>query len=231
MTSYDLSVLLPTYNSELTVARAIRSCLAQPGISVEVIVVDDGSTDNTAWRVNEFEDARIHYIYQRNAGLVAALRTAADHAQGRYVIRCDSDDWFEPKALSRMVVAMEAGAGFCYGQIRYYGRRSDVYTPPPFQPADFYRHNTSGYPVMYRAGAIDKINYETICESVPGLEDWDFNLSLIAMGYEGLALRDTLVLHYLLNFRSMMKQSKAGEGDLMTAFRAKWPMVTSEVMP
>lgn len=227
----DLSVLLPTYNSELTIARAIRSCLDQPGISVQVVVVDDGSTDNTLQRVKSFEDARIDYIHQPNGGLVSALRRAAKWATGRYIIRLDSDDWMNPKALTRMVVAMDAGAGFCYGQIKYYGRRSDVYTPPPFAASAFNVHNASGYPVMYRREALDKINYETVCESVPGLEDWDFNLALINAGYQGLALRDTLVLHYLLNFRSMMRESKAGEVELMTAFRAKWPMVTGETMP
>lgn len=226
----DVSVLLPSYNSELTIARAIRSCF-QPGVNVQVAVIDDGSTDDTARRVKSLKDERITYVYQPNAGLVAGLRTAAQHATGRYLIRCDSDDWFNERSLKRMIAAMDAGAGFCYGQIKYYGRRSDTFTPPPFRAEDFYRHNTSGYPVMYRREALDSINYETICATVPGLEDWDFNLALIKAGYEGLALRDTLVLHYILQHRSMMKVSKAGEGELMAAFRAKWPMVTSEVMP
>lgn len=227
----DLSVLLPTFQSELTIARAIRSCLDQPGVNVQVVVVDDGSTDNTLRRVNNFDDGRIDYTYQKNSGLVSALRKAAEHATGRYIIRLDSDDWLEPKALKRMVAAMDAGAGFCYGQIKYYGRRSDTYTPPPFRAEDFYEHNASGYPVMYRREALDKINYETICDTVPGLEDWDFNLALINAGYKGLALRDTLVLHYILQHRSMMSKSKAGEGELMTAFRAKWPQVVQETMP
>jgi glycosyltransferase involved in cell wall biosynthesis len=227
----DISALLPSYNAELTISRAIRSCLNQPGVNVQIVVVDDGSTDHTARRVNSFDDARIHYVYQPNGGLVSALRTAAKHAQGRYIIRLDSDDWFEPKALKRMVAAMDAGAGFCYGQVRYYGRRSDVFTPPPFRADDFNRHNASLYPVMYRREALDTINYETICATVPGLEDWDFNLALIKAGYEGLALRDTLVLHYILQHRSMMKVSKAGEVELMAAFRSKWPMVVQETMP
>lgn len=227
----DVSILLPTYNSELTIGRAIRSCLNHPGISVQVVVVDDGSTDNTRRRVDDLQLAPITYIYQENGGLVSALRKAAENALGKYIIRCDSDDWLEPKALTRMVAAMEAGAGFCYGQIKYYGRRSDMYTPPPFDAAEFNVHNVSGYPVMYRREALNSINYETICATVPGLEDWDFNLALINAGYKGLALRDTLVLHYLLNFRSMMRESKAGEADLMKAFRAKWPMVAGETMP
>jgi glycosyltransferase involved in cell wall biosynthesis len=231
----DVSVLIPAYNAELTIARAIRSCLNQPGVDVQVIVVDDGSTDDTTRRVNSFKQERghfgVHYVYQKNAGLVAALRTAVQHAEGRYLIRLDADDWYAERSLKRMIAAMDAGAGFCYGQIRYYGRRSDTFTPPPFRVEDFYQHNASGYPVMYRREALDVINYETICATVPGLEDWDFNLALIKAGYQGLALRDTLVLHYILQHRSMMSVSKAGEGELMTAFRAKWPMVTSEVMP
>lgn len=227
----DISVLLPAYNAELTIARAIRSCLNQLGVNVQVVVVDDGSTDDTARRVKSLRDERIIYIHQSNAGLVAALVTATKYATGRYIIRLDADDFFEPRALKRMMGAMEGGAGFCYGQVRYYGRRSDLFTPTPFRVEDFYTHNASLYPVMYRREALDKINYETICPTVPGLEDWDFNLALINAGYEGLALRDTLVLHYILQHRSMMSVSKAGEGDLMTAFRAKWPMVVGEVMP
>lgn len=228
----DISVLLPAYNSELTIARAIRSCF-QPGVNVQVVVVDDGSTDDTKSRIyKEFKISNsLQYGYQSNKGLVDALRTATMWATGKYIIRLDSDDFFEPRALTRMKAAMDAGAGFCYGQIRYYGKRSDTYTPPPFDAAEFNLHNASGYPVMYRREALDSINYETICATVPGLEDWDFNLALIAAGYKGLALRDTLVLHYILQHRSMMSVSKAGEADLMTAFRAKWPMVTSEVMP
>lgn len=227
----DVSILLPTFQSELTIGRAIRSCLDQPGVNVQVVVVDDGSTDNTLRRVNRFDDERIDYTYQKNSGLVAALKTASHFAKGRYVIRLDSDDWLEARSLKRMVVAMDAGAGFCYGQIKYYGRRSDTYTPPPFDASAFNVHNASGYPVMYRREALDSIGYEMICDTVPGLEDWDFNLALVNAGYKGLALRDTLVLHYILQHRSMMSVSKAGEADLMNAFRAKWPQVTQEVMP
>lgn len=233
----DVSVIMPAYNAELTIGRAIRSCLDQPGVNVEVVVVDDGSTDDTAGRVKRIRDEHlgfgITYLHQPNSGRSCTpLRKAAEVATGRYIIRLDADDWFEPGCFKRMMAAMDAGgSGFCYGQTRYYGRRSDIYTPPPFAAADFYQDNVSGYPVMYRREALEKVNYEVVCENVVGLEDWDFNLQLIAAGYTGLALRDTLVLHYIYQYRSMMHDSKAGEAELMAAFRAKWPMVTRETMP
>lgn len=224
----DVSVLLPVYNGQFTIKRAIRSALAQPGVDVEVVVVDDGSTDDTPRLIDELMVStrqRFTAIHQKNAGLVEALRTALKAATGRYLIRLDADDWYKRGALIKLMEALDAGAGFAYGSVVYHGRSSMIFRPDPYRREDFYRHNASLYPVMFRREALKTCQIRTVCETVVGLEDWDFVLQLIDAGYEGRALPEVTVMNYLYTHGSMMQQSKNGQEALFEAFRRLWPKV------
>lgn len=86
------SVVLNTFNRASLLPRAITAVLAQSLIDFEVIVVDDGSTDTTAEVVSSFDDERITYVHQVNAGLCAARNTGARHAHGRWLVFLDDDD-------------------------------------------------------------------------------------------------------------------------------------------
>lgn len=93
-----VSVVIPTYNYGHCVAEAVESALTQTYPNVEVIVVDDGSTDDTRARLAPYGD-RIRYIYQPNAGLSAARNTGIRAARGSYIALLDSDDAFHPRKL------------------------------------------------------------------------------------------------------------------------------------
>lgn len=80
--------------------RSIESCIAQSFGDFEIVVVDDGSTDNTEETLNKYTDDRIVYIKQANAGASAARNTGAEHAKGKYLAFLDSDDEFLPGKLS-----------------------------------------------------------------------------------------------------------------------------------
>ncbi len=92
------SVVIPTYNYAHFIARAIESVLANPGDDYEVIVVDDGSTDNTAAAVERF-DRSVRYVRQENRGPSAARNRGAQAARGEYVLFLDADDRLLPDAL------------------------------------------------------------------------------------------------------------------------------------
>lgn len=94
-----ISVILPVYNSQLYIRKAIESVLAQTFTDFELIIVNDGSTDNTPEIINEFTDERIRLINQENLGPGAARNNALKVAKGDYVMYLDSDDWFCPDAL------------------------------------------------------------------------------------------------------------------------------------
>jgi len=80
-----VSVVIPAHNYERFVGEAIQSVLSQTFTDLEVIVVDDGSTDCTRDVVHAFDDPRVHYIYQENRGLSSARNTGIQAASGRYI--------------------------------------------------------------------------------------------------------------------------------------------------
>ena len=93
-----VSVIIPTYNREEYVVKAIDSVLGQKFDDYEFIVVDDGSTDNTKEIVNKYGDM-IRYIYQHNSGVSAARNTGIKLAKGEWVAFLDSDDEWRPDYL------------------------------------------------------------------------------------------------------------------------------------
>ena len=105
-----VSVLLPVFNRAALVGEAIQSALAQTYTDLEVVVVDDGSTDGTAAKVRSFTDRRIRLIQQENRGIGGALNTALRAARGRYLARIDSDDLWLPELLAVEVPILEADA-------------------------------------------------------------------------------------------------------------------------
>ena len=88
------SIIIPTYNRADFLPKAIESVLAQTYTEWELIIVDDGSTDNTCEVISQYKDERITYIYQENAERSAARNNGIAHAKGEYVCFLDSDDYY-----------------------------------------------------------------------------------------------------------------------------------------
>lgn len=95
----DFSIVIPTYNRAELVARTVAAFLAQEGANFEVIVVDDGSSDDTALRLRCIADRRLRLVPQANRGLAAARNAGFAQAQGRYVLFNDDDIIPEPGFL------------------------------------------------------------------------------------------------------------------------------------
>jgi glycosyltransferase involved in cell wall biosynthesis len=93
------SVIIPTYNRASRIAKAIDSVLAQSFEDWELIIIDDGSTDETKEQVDQYEDNRITYIFQENAERGAARNKGVKNAKGVYVFFLDSDDYIYPNYL------------------------------------------------------------------------------------------------------------------------------------
>lgn len=100
-----ISVIIPIYNVKLYLSRCIKSVINQTYKDLEIILVDDGSTDGSQDICDEFQcvDDRITVIHQRNQGLVCARKAGLDIAKGKFVAFVDGDDWIEPDMYKEML--------------------------------------------------------------------------------------------------------------------------------
>ena len=102
-----ISCIIPVFNGERYLAEALESVVNQTYRPVEILVVDDGSTDNTAAGVSAYRD-RIRYRWQPNAGQAAARNLGLTMADGQFVAFLDADDVWHPEKLARQMARFEA---------------------------------------------------------------------------------------------------------------------------
>jgi len=104
------SVVIPVYNRAAVLGRTLESVVSQTCQDFEIIVVDDGSSDDPAAVVAQFADSRIHLLRQENKGGGAARNAGIDTAIGRFIAPLDSDDEFLPGHLERMKQLLESSS-------------------------------------------------------------------------------------------------------------------------
>ncbi len=122
-----VSVVLPVYNAELFLAKAINSILQQTYITFEFIIINDGSTDGSERIILSFNDSRIRYIKnETNLKLIATLNKGITLAQGAYIARMDADDEAHPNRLHQQVAYMQTNPNV--GALGTYAKRIDVRT-------------------------------------------------------------------------------------------------------
>lgn len=104
-----VSIIIPVFNIENYIENCVESVRRQSFDKLEIICVDDGSTDSSARKIKElsFEDCRIKYLYQCNAGVAAARNAGLDAANGEYVCFLDGDDYLHPQAIETLLDCAE----------------------------------------------------------------------------------------------------------------------------
>lgn len=121
-----VSVIIPCYNQAHFLADAIESALRQSHASVEIVVVDDGSLDNTRMVARRYP--AIRYVYQRNAGLAAARNTGIRHSSGEFLVFLDADDRLSERGLASSVQYLvdHPQCAFVSGEHRYIGVTGEI---------------------------------------------------------------------------------------------------------
>jgi glycosyltransferase involved in cell wall biosynthesis len=97
------SIVIPLYNKEEYVSKTIESVLEQTFQNFEVLIVDDGSTDNSVAVVEQYTDDRIRIIRQKNQGVSAARNTGIKEAKYKLITLLDADDWWDKSFLEEMI--------------------------------------------------------------------------------------------------------------------------------
>jgi glycosyltransferase involved in cell wall biosynthesis len=188
-----VSVVIPSYNYSAYISDAIDSIMAQTYPHWEIIVVDDGSRDNTAEVVAQYtaQDSRIKYHYQQNQGLSAARNTGISLAQGEYIQLLDADDYISKRKLEIQVGLLEqySDVALVYADTYIYTHSDDPTVPrnfrqfhltmPPIssQGVGLVMHMTLdniflvGSPLFRRSMAVAAGPFD---RNLSSLEDWHF---------------------------------------------------------
>lgn len=207
MTPPAISVVIPAYNREQTIGYSLRSVLAQTYADFEVVVVDDGSRDETAKKVLEFNDSRIRLLrHDSSKGAQAARNTGIRAALGRWIAFLDSDDTWLPHKLAEQTAALASrgwneGIVVHGGMARYYPRTNS--TEPWDLPvvAGKSCHAT----LLQKAGpmfqtllvskkALHAIGY--LDEGVPSYQEWDTAIRLAEI-CEFIHIKEPLAVYWL----------------------------------
>lgn len=184
-----VSVIIPVYNAEAYVGEAIGSALAQTHSRMEVLVVDDGSTDGSAAIVKAMKDPRIRYFYQQNTFLAAARNHGLREARGEFAAFLDADDrWREDKLEKQLPLFSDSRIGLVYcgyeaidtegcltGEARCPQHRGNVL-------AKLARDNfVSASAAVVRLSLLqeNRLHFQT---GRQGVEDWDLWLRLAEIG-------------------------------------------------
>ena len=114
-------MVIPAYNAAATIRETLQSVLAQSLTDLEVIVIDDGSTDQTAHVLRAFEDPRLRILSFPNGGLAASRNRGIQHARARFISFLDADDIWTPDKLQAQweALAKDADKGVSYSWTDY----------------------------------------------------------------------------------------------------------------
>ena len=186
-----VSIIVPCFDAGALLIEAVDSALAQTLPELEVIVVDDGSTDrDTLIALEEVAGRdRVILLRQDNGGVASARNRGLDAARGEYFFALDADDRIEPPFLEEAVAALESDSslGIVYCRGRLFGEESGPWRLGDFSPESMLIHNVIPASSVYRlADARSVGGYDT--GMVHGREDHDFNLRILGLGRHVLRL-------------------------------------------
>lgn len=229
--SPDISIIVPVYNADKKLRRCIESIRSQTMSSLEIIIVNDGSTDTSGKICDEFAiaDDRICVIHQENRGALMARAAGCEMASSKYISFVDADDWIENDMFEQLLYKMQGGDLLASGFYRnsfdgsFNGCRLNVLKAGRYNLTDFNNLEGFFFPAKYvygeDLGAIinsmcGKIfRREIIMKFIDSLnvriresEDWMFNV-LYILHCENIAVVDECYYHYCANDNSVTYSS------------------------
>lgn len=229
------SIVIPAYNASHTVSSAVRSVLGQTVSDLEVIVVDDGSVDDTADLVQALDDPRVRLFSQPNRGLAAARNAGIRAARGRHVAFLDSDDLLLPRFVELTVEALEhrPSAGLAYtdayvfesatGRVRQRSAmaRSRPPSPPPSAPEEFLaallRRNFVYVSTTVPRAVLDEVGL--FDEARTSCEDYELWLRILLAGYRAVWVPGRQAL-YRKHARQMSRNQRRMASNLSAVYDA-----------
>lgn len=200
MKTPKVSVIITTYNRGNFLKYAVDSVLSQTFQDFEIIIIDDGSTDNTRNVVSSYKDSRIFYYYQSNKGQNPARNIGMKLSKGAYIAHLDSDDLWEKTKLEKQVRILDKNnnVGLVYCGTRIIDSSGNFvkllklqkYKGNVLKKLIMYNFLYNGSNTLFRKECLD--NVKKFDESINRMTDWEFYLKL-SLFYEFYSIKEYLV--------------------------------------
>lgn len=211
-----VSIIIPCYNQAHFLPDAIASADSQTYPNIEIIVVNDGSTDNTSETARRFN---VKYIEQENKGLAAARNDGIKASSGKWILPLDADDKIDPEFISKTIGKSDIVATL----IETFGNEHRLWKFGRDQPlhSDFLKMNQVVYCCLFRKEIWNKIGgYDESMRD--GYEDWDFWIRATREGYKVRRVMEFL-FHYRRGRNALYNHAYENHNKILDYMDGKYP--------
>ena len=204
-----VSVVIPCYNLGQYLDGAVDSVLAQTFQDFEIIIVNDGSTDEfTNKLLQNYDKPKTKIITTANQGLPSARNNGIKTAAGEYICCLDADDKYHPEFLEKTVAVFDNDSkqinGFVTTWVQVFGEQDYIWQVSDYNPYRLSVENIIHVASLFRRKCWEKKGgYST---NIAGYQDWDYWISIVAMGYKWTCIEEPLFC-YRTRKGSMIKES------------------------
>ena len=217
-----VSVIVPLYNASAYIVEALDSVLASTYRPLEVVVVDDGSTDDSLRIAQTFaqEHPEVRVLHQANAGVSAARNYAIREAKGEYILPLDADDKISSTYIEHAVAAMHGDIRVVGCRAQFFGAKNGEWHLPEYSPALLARKNMIHICSLFRKADWQRVG--GFCEEEIYREDWSFWISMMELGGTYLRL-DEVGLYYRVLPESRRSKAKDKKRIIVDAMNRLHP--------
>lgn len=196
-----VSIIIPAHNSEQFLSETVQSALQSAYSPIEIVIVNDASTDGTKAIAEQLanDNPNIKVLhFSENRGVSAARNYAIAHSVGKYILPLDADDLISKNYIHWAISILETRADvkMVYAHAEYFGMKRGEWNLPEFNLRKLAKRNMIYVSGIYRRKDFNKT--DGYCEYIPGLEDWDFWISLLKDGGNVVKLQDVCFYYRII---------------------------------
>lgn len=202
-----ISIIVPVYNAETTLARCVAALRNQTYNRIEIILVNDGSSDGSLALCRKFEtaDPRIRVVDKVNGGVSSARNAGLDMARGELIMFCDSDDWAEPGWCEELITHYEPGhllmcGTYIEGEQQFVPHEVKATSIQQYAKKDFHKLKLKMFNVPWNkiyASSVLRDHQLRFCSDLTNGEDYLFNLQYLSYIDGNIIFLDKCVFHYV----------------------------------
>lgn len=229
-----ISVIIPAFNAEKTILQTIKSVQEQTFSDLELIVINDGSTDKTLELVNSIDDCRIKIFSYVNGGLSTARNRGMTQARGEYITFLDADDLWAKDILEELLAALQnnpkAGVAYCWTYYMYEEKNLNYPSTPVYYEGNVYlqlliNNFLSVGACLITRNAIESVgNFDS---SLKSAEDWHYWLQLAR--HWDFVLVPKHLFFYRQTSTSMSSNVEIMEKNTLKMLEKEWQVVPPEL--